>query len=138
MSLAASRGDASRSLDTAPRAGHRARMLDVWALLFQLVLPLVALWAASSVVTALAFEHVAGGGADDDDRIGLEAWLLFAAAGAAFGGLFGTMLVLRDLVLSREAVGEVTMLLLFVAPATLLGATFSCLLASAVMRAWRG
>lgn len=112
-------------------------MVDVWALLFQLVLPLVVLWAASSIVTALAFEHVASGSPDDTDRVSLEAWLLFAAAGAAFGGLFGTMLVLRDLVLSRGAGGDVGMLLLFVAPGTLLGATFACLLASAVLQAWR-
>ena len=112
-------------------------MVDVWALLFQLVLPLVALWAASSILTALAFEHVASGAPDDADRVSLEAWLLFAAAGAAFGGLFGTMLVLRDLVVSRAAGGEVGALLLLVAPATLLGATFSCLLATAVLQAWR-
>ena len=112
-------------------------MVDVWALLFQLVLPLVVLWAASSVVTALAFEHAAGGSPDDPDRVTLEAWLLFSAAGAAFGGLFGTMLVLRDLALSRANDGDVATLLLFVAPATLLGATFSCLLASAVLQAWR-
>ena len=112
-------------------------MVDVWALLFRLVLPLVALWAASSVVTALAFEHAASGSPDDADRVTLEAWLLFAAAGAAFGGLFGTMLVMRDIVLSRTTGGEIASLLVFVAPGTLLGAAFACLLASAVLQAWR-
>ena len=106
-------------------------MLDVGVLLFRLALPLVLLWTAASIVTALAFER-ANATPVQDERVGLEAWLLYAGMGAAAGGLVGTMLVLRDLALASPKDGDIGRLLLFATPGMVLGAAFACTIVTAV------
>jgi hypothetical protein len=106
-------------------------MLDVGALLFRLALPLVLLWTAASIATALAFER-ANASPVQDERVGLEAWLLYAGMGAASGGLVGTMLVLRDLATLAPKDGDIGRLLLFATPGMVLGAAFACTIVTAV------
>src|SRR5215208_2279062 len=106
-------------------------MLDVGALLFRLALPLVLLWTATSIATALAFER-ANASPVQDERVGLEAWLLYAGMGASAGGLVGTMLVLRDLATLGPKDGDVGRLLLFATPGMVLGAAFACTIVTAV------
>ena len=107
-------------------------MLDVGALLFRLALPLVLLWTAASIATALAFERVANANRLQDERVGLEAWLLYAGMGAAAGGLVGTMFVLRDLATLAPKDGDIGRLLLFATPGMVLGAAFACTIVTAV------
>ena len=106
-------------------------MLDVGALLFRLALPLVLLWTAASIATAFAFER-ANASPVEDERVGLEAWLLYSGMGAAAGGLVGTMLVLRDLAMVAPKDGDIGRLLLFATPGMVLGAAFACTVVTAV------
>ena len=108
-------------------------MLDVGVLLLQLALPLVVAWSLASIATALAFERVANANPVEDERVGLEAWLLYAAMGAAAGGLCGTMLVLRDLAMTPGR-GDIGRLLLFATPGMVLGAAFACGVVAAVFQ----
>lgn len=101
-------------------------MFDIGALLLRLALPLVLLWTAASIATAFAFERVASGSPAHDERVGLEAWLLYAGMGAAAGGLVGTMFVLRDLATLAPKDGDIGRLLLFATPGMVLGAAFAC------------
>lgn len=107
-------------------------MFDIGVLLFRLALPLVLLWTAASIATAFAFERVANADPGEDERVGLEAWLLYAGLGAAAGGLVGTMLVLRDLATLSPGQGEIGRLLLFATPGMVLGAAFACAVVAAV------
>ena len=109
-------------------------MFDIGALLFRLALPLVLLWTAASIAIAFAFERVASADPREDERVGLEAWLLYASLGAASGGLVGTMLVLRDLATLSPGQGEVARLLLFATPGMVLGAAFACTVVAAVFQ----
>ena len=109
-------------------------MPDVGVLLLQLALPLVLAWTMASIVTGLAFERMANANPLEDERVGLEAWLLYSAMGAAAGGLCGTMLVLRDLAFATPAGGEVARLLMFATPGMVLGAMFACGVVMAVMQ----
>jgi hypothetical protein len=104
------------------------------AILWTLLLPLLLLWVASTVVVALAFDRATS--RLGDGALSLEAWLLYASAGAATGGLLGSMLVVRDFVLLAEGRPEMSRLLLVGAPGMLLGAAFACLLALAAVH-WR-
>jgi hypothetical protein len=107
-------------------------MLDVGTLLLRLALPLVLLWTAASIATGLAFERVANANRLQDERVGLEAWLLYAGMGAAAGGLVGTLLVLRDLATLAPKDGDIGRLLLFATPGMVLGAAFACTIVTAV------
>lgn len=106
-------------------------MLDVGVLLLQLALPIVAIWTLASIATALAFERVANADPVEDERVGLEAWLLYSAMGAAAGGLCGMMFVLRDLAMTPGH-GDIGRLLLFATPGMVLGAAFACSVVVAV------
>jgi hypothetical protein len=107
-------------------------MSDIAVLLFQLALPIVLIWTVSSIATALAFDRVANANRMEDERVGLEAWLLYAATGAAAGGLFGTLFVLRDLATATPGGSDIARLLLFATPGMVLGAAFTCTVVTAV------
>ena len=107
-------------------------MFDIGSLLLRLALPLVLLWTVASIATALAFERIANANPLEDERVGLEAWLLYAGLGASAGGLVGTMLVLRDLATLAPKGGEIGRLLLFATPGMVLGAAFACTVVTAV------
>lgn len=107
-------------------------MLDIGTLLFRLALPLVLLWTGASIAVAFAFERLANADPVENERVGLEAWLLYAGLGAAAGGLVGTMLVLRDLATLAPAHDEIGRLLLFATPGMVLGAAFACTVVTAV------
>ena len=107
-------------------------MPDIGVLLFRLALPIVLIWSVSSVATAFAFERVANANRMEEERVGIEAWLLYAATGAAAGGLFGTMFVLRDLATATRGGGDIARLLMFATPGMVLGAAFTCTVVTAV------
>jgi hypothetical protein len=107
-------------------------MPDIGVLLFRLALPIVLIWSVSSVATALAFERVANANRMEEERVGIEAWLLYSATGAAAGGLFGTLFVLRDLATATRGGGDIARLLIFATPGMVLGAAFTCTVVTAV------
>ena len=97
------------------------------------LLPLLLLWAATSGAVAYAAHALASRGPDTGRRLGPEAWMAFAAAGAAVGGFLAVSALLPDVVDGGELRSPVGPVLVYATPGMLIGAAFAAGVAGAVL-----
>lgn len=104
-------------------------------LVLRLWLPLFALWLVASVGVGSIANRLASRGPDTGDRLGVEAWLAFAAAGAATGGFIAVAALLPGGAVGAAATAAAMLgrIVLIAVPGMVLGAVFATVVAASVL-----